>query len=1216
MFDLELLKLKISEFKKVIEKEQRTMKINDRFLFSDGTLMYRWLNKENQKINKFLKSNEELNNEKINYIIIFSTFRDYLYEFNRSDVIGDYENLVAEYYIKVSELGRKIIKEDNLYFSNGINMYNWYLIEEKKLQYELDNNIIPYNKRLEKIKLFSKIDKYLMDKLEKNKKELYIRKCNEYLIKHKTLDNITKEDKFFDGSLMNDWFNEQLELKKINKLKYIDLFNNLLQELNNYSFNMNKQFIYPKIDEETNEYLEKCNIYKEMIVKLNRNLYKVDDLYFDDGQNMKDWYEGELVKQSFFKTKYNELTKESIIKYDSFKILKTFIDKNYGNISFEEKCSQYKKIDKNDINGEIKDWITYFFNKFYREENFYKIRKKYSNEFKIFEELIKSLELIKKVSFDEKCELYLNEIIKRKRHITKEDNLYFLDNERMDNWIQKLSVYSIKHKNDKKLSDEVFYKLLKYAELENILNSTKGISFKQKCSEYIEKTKEIKRIIREVDHYVFSDNTDMYRWYSSKKKYFKKINNNSKEKYQKRKIMFEEVENEVRKYNKTIDSNEEYDKEEVFQKKYEEYIKKINELQRNIVPDDNLKFSTGQDMLRWYNVNNNSQRNNFKKNKYSEKDIARSYCLAKIEDLIRSFDNENIFLKKCEEFISTIKEIKSYIPYNDKSKYKFSDGTLMYNWFLRNKNNLLDNSIKKEKIFIEKMNEIINLINQYDKRSNYEIRCLEYIKKLEEQNYIITSKDKFSDGVEMSDWYNRQHEKYTNIRKKEKCSPKNFEMTKMFAEVENKIIEYKNNIFNDYCKEYIEQIREIKRNIISSDNYNFKDGKNMYNWYKQTKNKIEINKINYIYSKNITKFKKIDDLINDFEDEKFYNRCLEYKEKLIKNDYKITQDDKFSDDSSMLKWYKMNESEFEKYKFLELKNDKSIRKAIIFIEIEDLIFEYNQKIFIKKCKEFKEKLLEVGIIKMRKKEDFFEDGTLMFNWYKRQKNQNMNPTKKEHIDEIEKIILEQEHEVFIRRKEEYIKKCKKIKRKINKYDNFYFSDGAFMHTWYAHLDDKDIENIQENLKEINDIDFLRKKQEYFLKCKKIARKVNNKDKFRFKDGTDMFTWYSNVNSQIIKARNNEECTSKDIEKAYEMAEIDDYLYDQELILFLDRCNQYCNYIIKNGNKPTSKTLFEDGSNMYNWYTNIKSNRNSFSLTIDKNIKKKKAFQKVQKLLNS
>lgn len=269
----------------------------------------------------------------------------------------------------MSELQRNIDKIDDIRFSDNTSMYDWYKNEKCKLLEERKNNITPTKKRMEEIRLFVSLEKFINEIKNKNYIK-YSKKIDEYETQIKKLDrNINSSDNicFSDGVNMFEWYKNEsrkIELEISNKKTYskfriyeIMLFARIENLLYDIKINNVKRLSVeisklrnPNSDlyeDSLVRYEIRCKEYSELIEDLGRNLDKYDGEYFSDGINMFRWYEREYDKYKKEDKNDTELTEERKIQRKLFiNIIKTVQGYSTYEPSFEQKYDEYMKLIK------------------------------------------------------------------------------------------------------------------------------------------------------------------------------------------------------------------------------------------------------------------------------------------------------------------------------------------------------------------------------------------------------------------------------------------------------------------------------------------------------------------------------------------------------------------------------------------------------------------------------------------------------------------------------------------------------------------------------------------------------------------------------------------------------------------------------------------------------------------------------------------------------
>lgn len=309
---------------------------------------------------------------------------------------------------------------------------------------------------------------------------------------------------------------------------------------------------------------------------------------------------------------------------------------------------------------------------------------------------------------------YLNKIIEINRSIKETDKFTFFDYKSMYYW---------KRANDSKLvkeyreniipSEERLEEIMIYARIYDELYKSKKIRMKiyeEKILQYFIKVSELQRNIDEFDEIKFLDNTSMTDWYEQEhcKLLEERKNNITPTKERMEEIMlFANLEKFI---NEIEDKN--YIK---YSKKVNEYLSQIKKLGRNIKASDNICFSDGENMFRWYEREYKKYREENENNvELTEIRKAQRKLFSKIIEKVKEYKPYKLSLKqKYKEYISMIRKLGRNIRKSD-SLY-FSDGTSMYNWHNNiNIKKIRDERKNQEKPEGERLEKLICFAKIYD----------------------------------------------------------------------------------------------------------------------------------------------------------------------------------------------------------------------------------------------------------------------------------------------------------------------------------------------------------------------------------------------------------------------------------------------------------------------------------------------------------------------
>ena len=104
--------------------------------FSTGESMYGWYLRQNRKIKDLKNAEDEVIKENMDYIMLFASIDNAIYDEAKRHNILLFEERVNIYIDKIKKLGRNLTEEDGE-FKSSVNMHTWYDRQIKKLKNEL-----------------------------------------------------------------------------------------------------------------------------------------------------------------------------------------------------------------------------------------------------------------------------------------------------------------------------------------------------------------------------------------------------------------------------------------------------------------------------------------------------------------------------------------------------------------------------------------------------------------------------------------------------------------------------------------------------------------------------------------------------------------------------------------------------------------------------------------------------------------------------------------------------------------------------------------------------------------------------------------------------------------------------------------------------------------------------------------------------------------------
>ena len=167
LFELKFIEYenKVNEYIKTIKKKNRNIILKDTDKFNDGQYMYDFYKSNNNKIKREIQNNARLSNRRFGEIQLFANIDNELHDIKKRieqkkknfSSIQIYENRVYEYISQIRILKRNVADVDNIRFTDGTFMFNWFRSQNSKFfKYRKDNKSLNCEE-IEEIMLFAKI---------------------------------------------------------------------------------------------------------------------------------------------------------------------------------------------------------------------------------------------------------------------------------------------------------------------------------------------------------------------------------------------------------------------------------------------------------------------------------------------------------------------------------------------------------------------------------------------------------------------------------------------------------------------------------------------------------------------------------------------------------------------------------------------------------------------------------------------------------------------------------------------------------------------------------------------------------------------------------------------------------------------------------------------------------------------------------------------------
>ena len=442
------------------------------------------------------------------------------------------------------------------------------------------------------------------------------------------------------------------------------------------------------------------------------------------------------------------------------------------------------------------------------------------------------------------------------------------------------------------LSDEIINVLDALNKL-NSVPSISGLSFEEKIEEAYDYLQENKCLPMKKDKTIkFSDGVIMGNWLGLNQSKLKK-----KSEYNEKALaILNELNNR-----KGLSFDDKLDETYGYLQKYSVLPMSKNQM---------IKFSDGVIMSNWLSLNKSKLK---KKSEYNEKALAIINELNARKGL--SFDRK---LEKVYEYLQK----HNALPVSRNKTIKFSDGVIMSNWLNSNKSKLEE---------ISKYNKIAQaIINELNSRKGlcFEDKIEEVYEYVQKYNALPMPKDKtikFSDGVLMGNWLNKNRLKIAKMSKDDETA----------LVIINKLNSRMGLSFEDKIEEVYEYLRKNKSLPNTNDKQiKFSDGVLMGSWFTYQRLKLEE------ASKNNKKAEVIVNELNSRKGLSFEKRLEEVYEYLLDCGNLPVISDKyicFSDNKSISNWLSRNRQKI--YELYLTDDALAVKFVNLVLEIKPKYFD-------------------------------------------------------------------------------------------------------------------------------------------------------------------------------------------------------------------------------------------------------------------------------------
>ena len=338
----------------------------------------------------------------------------------------------------------------------------------------------------------------------------------------------------------------------------------------------------------------------------------------------------------------------------------------------------------------------------------------------------------------------------------------------------------------------------------------KDEKYKNRLKEFLNETN-VEKFKRKGSRIKFSDGVFMSPWFYNN---FYDIKNSYDDLSKSIILQYDKYESDKK------EQMEELKKKTAYEKK-KEFLEEKNNQKFKLY--SNVKFKSGNYMGIWFN--------RYKKELKSSDDELSKLILEQYE---RFIENQ----KKCAEKtdndkLNEFSKEKDLRKFSHGCKIKFSDGTYMGDWFILNKENIMNANDAVSKIICLQY-EKFNLQKKYPEQKKIK-KIKEFAEENDLKKFNTHSELKFKDGTHMGNWFNGHRKEL--LRMDDDLIGTIFKQYEAYKETMiEEINESRIRIFNQKLEEFSLESNLNKFKYCS--NVKFSDGSYMVNWFIYNKERI------------------------------------------------------------------------------------------------------------------------------------------------------------------------------------------------------------------------------------------------------------------------------------------------------------------------------------------------------------------------------------------
>lgn len=424
---------------------------------------------------------------------------------------------------------------------------------------------------------------------------------------------------------------------------------------------------------------------------------------------------------------------------------------------------------------------------------------------------------------------------------------------------------------------------------------------KEKMTEFEAIAQSIGHIPTPKDKLLFSDNSNVYFWYSHILQDLKK-----------------QEDEEMKHFVESMEAT--YGKQAKLRGRIQEYMSEVKRLNHNVSLQSHSLFQDGVDKGYWYQTMSDKMKKWRREEKQlTQQEMIEVQMFAELDNFLYSYSPTIRLQKKIEEFMRVTKENQA-VPTRCQPAY-FNDHTRMDKWYSdqkakmkrwENDFNLLTEEEKKQyRLFRELESWVEASFSKmaiYRKKVNELHRVIRYTYQFPMHSSTLT----FDDGTSMYEWIREQRKTFRKwVIEDRVLNEEEKERLYLFAELENDLYTLRKNCWNSAygrkLNEYLNTCLECHKVITRKDPNRFQNGTHMGRWFYNERRRFENDEI--LTSKQELKkecFQETLDILDEhFSKSAQLNKQLSiYKVACLQQNKNITRrnDETFANGNSMAEW--------------------------------------------------------------------------------------------------------------------------------------------------------------------------------------------------------------------------------------------------------------------------------------------------------------------------